>query len=614
MKAKKLFFGLFCLGALVLGACSGNKASSSAAPSSSQGSSGSEPQSSEGSSSSSSSEAHVHQMAFDSFVWTLTPGDYTAKAKYLCSANDGYEELHDAVMTKTTDPATHTADGANHWKASYDGHEDTKDEVLPSPGHSDNGVGLCLVDGAYAGVTATVGTNTDPANYVAGQKYYFRILAQAGHTYSLQNAGVTPSETESYYLNSTGEPVKYDKSSVAFPASGTYDSYIYFVHQPTSAENDASFRANIKSHEARADEFGFCQDHPDVYVGFDMETNDLIDLDDMTVGQKAFRRFDANGHHRYGLNMPAPLAIEDFAFAMKTENGYQTFNMSTSSFDAITNFDDLSIDDKVYIRVQPVADRVDPSFGVDEEHAYNYVGLCLYDNEYLGDTLDIEEECETLNWETDTTYYYRVKAYAGHIYKFSPTNWVTAKTDAYAIQNDGLPMPLGNMGSSYLIDFPENTLDNYIYFVYGPMGGSGGPGKFQVKLESHPVDQEHGDCPHEDDGHIIAPVLTNAVAYGTDFSIPAGGYAFFKAQLSGIALDQWDEFEVYYGHNHYQYVSVWYKSNGTWTELEAIGGNVDYGEYDAGGVTPDNGYIYIQMHNAGESALAVTGADLGINI
>ena len=44
MKAKKLFFGLFCLGALVLGACSGNKASSSEAPGSSQGSSGSESQ------------------------------------------------------------------------------------------------------------------------------------------------------------------------------------------------------------------------------------------------------------------------------------------------------------------------------------------------------------------------------------------------------------------------------------------------------------------------------------------------------------------------------------------------------------------------------------------
>ena len=612
MKTKKLFFGLFCLGALVLGACSGEKTSSSAAPAS-QGSSGSEPQSSEGSSSSSSSEAHVHQMAFDSFVWTLTPGDYTAKAKYLCSADDGYEELHDAVMTKTTDPATHTADGANHWKASYDGHEDTKDEVLPSPGHSDNGVGLCLADGAYAGVTATVGTNTDPANYAAGQKYYFRILANGGHTYSLQNAGVTPSETESYYLNSTGEPIAYDKSATPFPMSGTFDSYIYFVHQPTSAENDASFRANIKSHEARADEFGFCQDHPDVYVGFDMETNDLIDLDDMTVGQKAFRRFNANGYHRYGLNMPAPLAIEDFAFAMKTENGYQTFNMSASSYDAIPNFDDLSIDDKVYIRVQPVADRVDPSFGVDEEHAYNSVGVCLYDNAYIGgdeNTLDLNEECAPLTYEAGDTNYYRVRAYAGHTYRFSPTNWVSAKTDVYALEIGGLPVSLGNMGSGYQIEFPENTQDNYLYFVCGPMTGSGSNAKFKVVLESHPVDQEHGDCPHEG----ITPTLVNGVAYGTNFSIPAGGYAFFKAQLSGIALDEWDEFEVYYGHNHYEDVSVWYKSNGTWTELEATSGNVDYGVYDAGGVTPDDGYIYIQMYNSGGSPLAVTGANLGINI
>ena len=606
MKAKKLFFGLFCLGALVLGACTGNKPASSEAPSS-----GNESQPSE--SSSSSSEAHVHTMVFDSFVWTLTPGDYTAKAKYVCSADDGHEELHDAVMTKTTDPATHTADGANHWKASYDGHEEIKDEVLPSPGHSNNGVGLCLADGAYAGVTATVGSDTDPANYEAGKTYYFRIQADIGHTYSLQNAGVTPSETESYYLNSTGEPVAYDKSATPFPASGTYDSYIYFVHQPTAAEENASFRANIKSHEARADDFGFCQDHTDVYVGFLLETNDLIDLDDMTAGQKAFRRFDANGYHRYGLNMPAPLAIEDFAFAMKTENGYQTFNMSASSFDAIPNFEDLSIDDKVYIRIQPVADREDPSFGVDEEHAYNSIGVCLYDSAYIGgneNTLDINEECAPLTYDVDDVNYYRVKAYPGHTYKFQPTNWVSAKTDAYALQTDGLPMALGNMGSSYFIEFPENTLDNYIYFVYGPMVAAGSNAKFQVKLESHPVDQEHGACPHEG----VTPTLVNGVAYGTDFSIPAGGYAFFKALLSGIALDQWDEFEIEYGHNHYQYVSVWYKSNGTWTELETVGGNINYGEYDAGGLTPDDGYIYIQMHNEGGSALAVTGANLGINI
>ena len=613
MKTKKLFLGLFCLGALVLGACSGNKASSNPASSG------------DGGQPSSSQSVHQHTMVFDSFMWTETPGAYTAKAKYICSANDGAEELHDAEMSKTTDAPTHTAAGANHWKATYDGHEDTRDEVLPSPGHAYNAVGLCVADGVYAGVTATVGTNTDPANYAAGQKYYFRILANGGHTYSLQNAGVTPSETESYYLNSTGEPVAYDKSATPFPMSGTFDSYIYFVHEPTTAENDASFRANFKSHEARADDFGFCQDHTDVYVGFDFETNDLIDLDDMTVGQKAFRRFDANAFHRYGLNMPAPLAIEDFAFAMKTENGYQTFNMSASSYDAIPNFDDLSIDDKVYIRVQPVADRVDPSFGVDEEHAYNSVGVCLYDNAYIGgdeNTLDINEECAPLTYEAGDTNYYRVRAYAGHTYRFSPTNWVSAKTDVYALEIGGLPISLGNIGSSYQIEFPENTQDNYLYFVYGPMTGSGSNAKFKVVLESHPVDQEHGDCPHEG----ITPTLVNGVPYGTNFSIPAGGYAFFKALLSGITLDEFNQFELYYGHDEHTYVSLWFKLNGTWDEIEPTDGNIDYGVYDVDDahpipwddpdvpVVPDDGYIYIQMHNEGGSALAVTGANLGINI
>lgn len=566
-----------------------------------------------------------HDYVFNSFVWAETPGAYTARAKYVCSHNAEHIEYHDAEMSHTTDAATHTANGANHWNASYDGHNDTMDEVLPSPGHSYNAVGLCLADGVFNGVTATVGEDTAAANYSAGQTYYFRIPATVGHTYSLQNAGVTPSETASYYLNSTGEPVAYDKSTTPFPVSGTFDNFIYFVHQPTGAENAASFRANFKSHEARADDFGFCQDHPTVYVGFDMDTNDLIDLDDMTIGQKAFRRFDANAYHRYGLNMPAPLALEDFAFAMKTDNGYQEFDMSNSSYATIPNFADLSVDDKVYIRVQPVADRVDPSFGVDEEHNYNYVGLCLYDSAYIGgneNTLEINEVSATLNYEPDDTNYYRVKAYAGHTYRFHPTSWVTAKMDAYYIQSDGMPIALGNMSAtSNLIDFPEGSLDNYIYFIYGPMVSSGS-GTFSVSIETHPVDQEHGACPHPG----VTPTLENGVAYGSDFSIPAGGYAFFKALLSGIEVDQYNRFEISYGHDNYTYVTVWFKLNGTWTEFEAADGNVDYGEYDVADadqaswtdpdvpVVPDDGYIYIQMHNEGVSALAVTGAELGINL
>ena len=45
------------------------------------------------------SQGHTHSYTFDSFVWTTTAGNYTAKAKYVC-AEDSAEELHDATVTK----------------------------------------------------------------------------------------------------------------------------------------------------------------------------------------------------------------------------------------------------------------------------------------------------------------------------------------------------------------------------------------------------------------------------------------------------------------------------------------------------------------------------------
>ena len=82
--------------------------------------------------------AHQHSFAFDSFVWTLTPGNYTAKAKYVCAA-DSAEELHDATMSKVdaqhVDPRCGVA-GKDVWKAAYDGHEETKDETLTALNHS----------------------------------------------------------------------------------------------------------------------------------------------------------------------------------------------------------------------------------------------------------------------------------------------------------------------------------------------------------------------------------------------------------------------------------------------------------------------------------------------
>lgn len=74
-----------------------------------------------------SSSEHVHNYAFDKFMWTETPGAYTAKARLICAEDSASKEV-DATMTKTHVDQTCGVDGYNDWKASYDGHEETKRE------------------------------------------------------------------------------------------------------------------------------------------------------------------------------------------------------------------------------------------------------------------------------------------------------------------------------------------------------------------------------------------------------------------------------------------------------------------------------------------------------
>ena len=51
-------------------------------------------------------EATGHDYQFVEFVWTETPGNYTAQAKYVCSHDESHIEMHDALIDvkQTTAP------------------------------------------------------------------------------------------------------------------------------------------------------------------------------------------------------------------------------------------------------------------------------------------------------------------------------------------------------------------------------------------------------------------------------------------------------------------------------------------------------------------------------
>lgn len=82
----------------------------------------------------SESKPHEHQYVFDHFIWTETPGAYTAKARLKCEADTAVKEVDADVMKVTTVTNTCKLDGKYVWKATYGEHEETKEEFLPATG------------------------------------------------------------------------------------------------------------------------------------------------------------------------------------------------------------------------------------------------------------------------------------------------------------------------------------------------------------------------------------------------------------------------------------------------------------------------------------------------
>ena len=77
-------------------------------------------------------ESFDHDYQFDSFVWN----GYNAKAKYVCSHDNTHVDYRDATVTSViNDEPTCTVDGLKTYTATYDGHSDTKTQVLPATDH-----------------------------------------------------------------------------------------------------------------------------------------------------------------------------------------------------------------------------------------------------------------------------------------------------------------------------------------------------------------------------------------------------------------------------------------------------------------------------------------------
>ena len=73
-----------------------------------------------------------HEYGFDSIVWD----GFTAKAKYVCNHDHAHIEYHEAEVTnEVTTKATCIETGVRTYTAAYDGHTDTKTDVIKALGH-----------------------------------------------------------------------------------------------------------------------------------------------------------------------------------------------------------------------------------------------------------------------------------------------------------------------------------------------------------------------------------------------------------------------------------------------------------------------------------------------
>ena len=79
-------------------------------------------------------EALGHDYQFVEFVWSEKWD--SAQAKYVCSRDVNHVEMYDAKVVIDTNPAACEADGKMTFTASYDGHTDVKESIIPAKGHN----------------------------------------------------------------------------------------------------------------------------------------------------------------------------------------------------------------------------------------------------------------------------------------------------------------------------------------------------------------------------------------------------------------------------------------------------------------------------------------------
>ena len=617
MKAKKLFFGLFCLGALVLGACSGNKASSSApAPSSS----GSEP------APSSSEPAHEH-------VWDehglCSCGEYRGQTKAATQAdpltltdvvagteyyfrlqveknvrkemNASADPKFDATKTKVwikegsnwldvgneaTCKLSNDSDGYLYFK--YVSTEALATISIWVQTHEHSYIdahGFCNMCGEYIGSELQLNLPFVIESTVANKWYYCRLTGIDPMEIYKLFAETTELDGSAIYecWGSTDNQtfVPYD---AFYPTEHVGETQLYFAFHPSIAGYQATFTVTL-AHDP--DETGFCKACGE-YLGELCTVDAVYELKDFDEGVHYFR-FEATKDDIDMLTFGNGFAFNGLvSFYTRTQEGVVTnINQYVNRPFLIPELPDGYL----YVKVEASTDQIAPQFGLLDVTSYGETKLG-----FAGEVLDPQTEhlyIATPNLVVGQRAFFKLPVYTNHCYKFVNKADFTPNTElkAYYHAEDDSYVET-NTAAAYSAISKTGTVGgkvvDYMSIVIEPTA-THLPTEIEITI-SHAWESGSGNidemCVCKLDGAFTGNEMINNKLFEYDFDDSNSEYYRFKLE-SGKS---------------YQIVSSNLLTDDHWTFKRSLGDHL-YAAFEWDGSTKAaasfpqsaDGYIYLKL-------------------
>ena len=512
MKTKKLFLVLFCLSALILGGCGGNSKSNKSDKTSSEGTSSE-------STSSESTSVHTHNFVFDKFIWTETPGAYTAVAHYVCAADSATED-HNATVTKDPSSVPQVCEEEhpkNVWKAEYDGHSETKEEGLSVIHHN-----WSLESWAWTDVTSAVA--------------HFVCANDANHTHDETATGAAITEVINTPANCTT------------PGSATYTATVTFNGQNYSNDKVVNIPATGVHTK---DTYGFCTSGGE-YLGDTKPLNTDFEVD--ASGEYFFRvPIDTTQHYCFlidGNNLQAVgeatawIRVNDVMQEVGDLDAFKDeYELGQEHWPTMINIADEKGDGYLYVKMEEASNAgIQLIMSASNEHLLNQVGLCVGGDYYAGSPEDLET---TINlgtevspghytMSTDDVAYYKFDAHAGHTYNLAKTH-VNADEVTFYYQNVSTGEWIEAVRSAGSFTMPGAglvSLDGYVYCVVSPMAELS-DATIKLRLIGHPdgCEDEYGFCTNHDGFYTGDTISNNGMWSDIDIAQDKKGFFRFAVEV-----------------------------------------------------------------------------------